>query len=361
MKKDIIPVDAKLDIQEYAQVLLDIKQRIGQAQIRAIAKVNNELLHLYWSIGQILYEKQKTNHWGAKAVEKLSEDVQKEFPGLEGFSPRNIFRMQAFYKTYELLTQPASVITDLPIFNIPWFHNVVLIQKLKLNEERLWYAQKTLENGWSRTILEIQIESDLYNRQGKAITNFKYVLPDLDSDLAQQSFKDPYIWDFLTLREKYVEKELEDGLTQHIQNFLLELGQGFAFIGRQYHMVVGTKDLYIDMLFYHLDLRCFIVVELKAQEFDARDVGQINLYLSAVDNLLKRPDDKPTIGLLLCKSKDNIMVEYALQDFNKPIGVASYTTQLVDSLPKEFKGKLPTIAEIEAELMKQDILSKKKN
>ena len=359
MSKIIKKNDQNLDIQEYTQVLFDIKQQIGLAQTQAMVKVNQELLKLYWNIGKIIVEKQHANNWGTKAVEQLAADIQKEFPGLGGFSPRNIFRMQAFYKAYELLTQPASVILDLPIFNIPWFHNVILLQKLKSNEERLWYAYKSAENGWSRTILEMQIESNLYNRQGKAITNFKRVLPAPDSDLAQQSFKDPYIWDFLTLRERFVEKDLENGLIEQVEKFLLELGQGFAFLGRQYHLMVGTKDIYLDMLFYHLDLRCFIVVELKAKEFDARDAGQINMYLSATDDLLRRPGDNPTIGLLLCKSKDNIMVEYALRDINKPIGVANYTTQLVDYLPKEFESKLPTIAEFEAEFTKQKVLNKK--
>ena len=350
--------DKNLEIQEYTQILFDIKQQIGLSQTQAMVKVNQELLKLYWNIGKIIFEKQNANNWGIKAVEQLAADIQKEFPGLGGFSRSNLFRMQAFYATYEKVAQAVRLLEDMPIFNIPWGQNIVLLQKLKSNEERLWYAQKAVENGWSRTILEMQIESNLYNRQGKAITNFKKVLPAPDSDLAQQSFKDPYIWDFLTLRERFLEKELEDGLVEQVERFLLELGQGFAFLGRQYHLMVGTKDIYLDMLFYHLDLRCFIVVELKAKEFDARDAGQVNMYLSAADDLLRRPGDNPTIGLLLCKSKDNIMVEYALRDINKPIGVANYTTQLVDSLPKEFESKLPTIAEFEAEFTKQEIMQK---
>ena len=350
--------DKNLEIQEYTQILFDIKQQIGLSQTQAMVKVNQELLKLYWNIGKIIFEKQNASSWGVKAVEQLATDIQKEYPGLGGFSRSNLFRMQAFYATYEKVAQAVRLLEDMPIFNIPWGQNIVLLQKLKSNEERLWYAQKAVENGWSRTILEMQIESNLYNRQGKAITNFKKVLPAPDSDLAQQSFKDPYIWDFLTLRERFLEKELEDGLVEQVERFLLELGQGFAFLGRQYHLMVGTKDIYLDMLFYHLDLRCFIVVELKAKEFDARDAGQVNMYLSAADDLLRRPGDNPTIGLLLCKSKDNIMVEYALRDINKPIGVANYTTQLVDSLPKEFESKLPTIAEFEAEFTKQEIMQK---
>lgn len=219
-------------------------------------------------------------------------------------------------------------------------------------QQRLWYTQKTLANGWSRATLIMWIESDLYNRQGKAITNFKTTLPAPNSDLAIQMLKDPYNFAFLTIDEKAREREIELELMAHIQNFLLEFGTGFAFIGRQYPITVGSKEFFIDMLFYHIELRCFIVIELKAEEFDLRNIGLINLYLSAVDSLLKHPDDQPTIGLLLCKSKDNYVAEYALRDINKPIGISSYTTKLIESLPKELKNKLPSIAEIEHELQK---------
>jgi predicted nuclease of restriction endonuclease-like (RecB) superfamily len=243
---------------------------------------------------------------------------------------------------------------------IPWGHNIILLEKLRDNKQRLWYAGKAVENGWSRASLVMWIESDLFRRQGKAITNFKAILPEPDSDLAEQTLKDPYNFDFLTIHNKAREKEIEDALMSHMQKFLIELGQGFSFVGRQYHLEIGSKDLYIDMLFYHLNLRCFIVVELKAEEFDARDLGQINLYLSAVDSTLRHHEDRPTIGLLLCKSKDNYIAEYALRDINKPIGVSSYTMKLVESLPKEFKGKLPSIKEIENELEKTAVVKTKK-
>lgn len=349
----------KISIKEYAQTLAAIKKRIQEAQIKASLAANKELLKLYWSIGEIIYQKQQYEGWGASTVEKLANDIQKIFPGISGFSRANIFRMQAFFIAYEKVAQPARQIDTLPIFNIPWFHNVVLMQKLKDNDKRLWYAQKAIENGWSRSMLESWIESDLYSRQGKAITNFQAKLPKPHSDLAHQALKDPYVFDFLTLHEEHAEKEMEQALIDHIQKFLLELGQGFAFVGRQVHLHIGNKDYYIDLLFYHLKLRCFVVVELKAREFDPRDTGQIGFYLSAVDKEMKQPEDKPTIGLLLCKGKDTLTVEYALQASSKPIGVASYQTKIVESLPKDLKGRLPTVEQIEAELEKKDLLAEK--
>lgn len=271
--------------------------------------------------------------------------------------------MRAFYLAYEKMRPSGSKVSqavtlndELPIFNIPWGHNVMLINKIDNNEQRLWYAQKTIDHGWSRTMLESWIKSDLYHREGKAISNFQKTLPTPQSDLAHQSLKDPYLFDFLTLHREHLEKELEHGLIDHIQSFLIQLGQGFAFAGRQYHLVVDEKDYYIDLLFYNYKLRCFVVVELKAREFDPRDTGQISFYLAAIDDTLKHPDDNPTIGLLLCKSKKNLTVEYALRSNSSPIGVASYETQIFEHLPKEFKGSLPTVEEIEAELEKQEIL-----
>jgi len=235
-----------------------------------------------------------------------------------------------------------------------------LLQKLKNNEERFWYARQSIENGWSRSILEMWIESSLYQRKGKAITNFKRTLPASDSDMANQSLKDPYIFDFLTLRKEHFEFEVEKGLIDHIQRFLLELGQGFSFVGRQYHLFIGDKDYFIDLLFYHFKLRCFVVIELKARSFNPRDAGQINFYLSAIDDMLRSPEDKPTIGLILCKTKNNLEAEYALRDINKPIGVAEYATEFVNKLPKNLRGSLPSIEEIEAELGKQEALNETK-
>ncbi|KKR97022.1 MAG: hypothetical protein UU47_C0003G0009 [candidate division TM6 bacterium GW2011_GWE2_41_16] len=360
--KEILPkVPAVVSTSDYMQTLLDLKKQVAQAQISATMAANKELIKLYWSIGKTIVEKQRNSDWGSSVIERLANDMQKEFSGMGGFSRANIFRMQAFYTAYEKVAQAARQIEDIPIFYIPWFHNVVIMQQVKNNEERLWYAQKSVEHGWSRSVLEMQIESSLYKRQGKAITNFSKTLPEPHSDMAQQSLKDPYVFDFLTLHDDYVEHELEQGLIDHVQKFLLELGQGFAFVGRQHHLKIGESDFYIDLLFYHVKLRCYVVVELKSTAFKPEHAGQLNFYLSAVDDLLRVPDDKPTIGLLLCKTKDNVVAEYALRDINKPMGVAGYETEIIKKLPKEFKSSLPTIAEIEAGLEKQEILAGKKS
>lgn len=342
---------------EYAQVLGDIKKQVQTAQIKAALAANKELIKLYWSIGKIIAEKQEISGWGSSVIERLAKDIQNSFPGLGGFSRANIFNMRAFYLAYEKVQQAVGQLDELPIFHIPWGHNVVLITKLKTIEQRIWYAQKAIEHGWSRNILEMQIASKLHNRSGKAITNFSKTLPSPHSDMAQQSLKDPYVFDFLTLRNDYVEHEVEQGLIDNIQKLLLELGKGFSFVGRQYHLEIGGDDFYIDLLFYHMKLRCFVVVELKSTAFKPEYAGQLNFYLSAVDDLLRHPDDKPTIGLLLCKTKNNVVAEYALRNFNSPIGVAEYETKLVEKLPKEFKSSLPTIEEIESELEKQELLT----
>jgi predicted nuclease of restriction endonuclease-like (RecB) superfamily len=364
MKKKIASktkAKSNISTKEYTQILSVIKQQIKEAQIKAAIAANRELTLLYWSIGKQISEIQNKGKWGTNFIEKLAHDLQTDFPGIAGFSRANLFRMKAFFDAYSKSRAAArQIVEELPIFRMPWFHNVVLLQKLKDNEERLWYAQKTIENGWSRSMLETWIESNLYSRQGKAITNFHAKLPKPHSDLAQQSLKDPYLFDFLTLHEEHAEQEMEQGLIDHIQKFLLELGQGFAFVGRQVHLHIGNKDYYIDLLFYHLKLRCFIIVELKAREFDPRDTGQIGFYLSAVDDVMRQPKDKPTIGLILCKGKDTLTVEYALQASSRPIGVASYQTKIVESLPKNLKGSLPTVQEIEAEFEKQESLIKSK-
>lgn len=335
---------------EYSKFIKSLKDKIRSAQIKAAVAVNSELVKLYWEIGKEIVEKQEHEGWGSKALEKVAKDLQNEFPGIEGFSRANIFRMKAFFIAYEKVAQAVRQLESLPIFDIPWGHNILLVQKLKNNDERLWYASKTIEHGWSRSMLTVWIENDLYRREGKAITNFKSALPVPQSDLAEQTIKDPYVFDFLTLHKDHLESELEAGLVKHIQKFLIELGQGFSFVGRQYLVKAGEKNLYIDLLFYHLKLRCYIVVELKAGEFDSRDAGQMSAYLSAVDDQLKHADDKPTIGIILCKTKDNVFVEYVLRNFNRPIGVAEFEVKVVEKLPKELKSSLPTVEEIEAEL-----------
>src|ERR1700722_11467451 len=314
-------------------------------------------MHLYWNIGKTITEKQETSDWGTSIIEKLAKDLQNAFPGIEGFSRTNIFRMRAFYTAYRNNPPAGGQLQESPpeiFFNIPWRHNSVLVEKIKNHEERIWYAQKTIEHGWSRSILETMIKNSVHKRQGKAITNFKTTLPVPQSDLAQNTLKDPYIIDFIALSDDIKEKDIENQLATHMQKFLVELGHGFAFVGRQYPIKAGEKDLYIDLLFYHLKLRCYVVVELKAREFDSRDAGQMSAYLSAVDDLLRHEEDKPTIGMILCKTKDNVFVEYVLRNFNRPIGVAKFEVNLVERLPKELKSSLPTVKEIEAEL-EQDI------
>jgi len=357
MKKIITKKDKSPEIKEYAQVLQDIKKHIREAQVKASLAVNKELIKLYWYIGQTITQQQKVNGWGSKTVEKFAEDIQKEFPGLAGFSRANIFRIRAFYLAYEKVSEPPRQLEDLAVFNISWWHNVILLTKLKDNTVRIWYAQKSIEYGWSSTILEMQIKSDLYNREGKAVTNFKKTLPSPQSDMAQQSFKDPYVLDFLAVHKEHVERDIEQGLMDNVQKLLLEMGKGFALVGRQYHLEVDEDDYYIDLLFYHYKLRCFVVVELKARAFDPRDVGQLNFYLSAVDDLVKEPEDKPTIGLLLCKTKKNFTAEYALRNITSPIGVAEYQTEIMKKLPKNLKSSLPTIEEIEAELEKKETIA----
>lgn len=350
-KKILVSVkETKVVAANYAKFIASLKAKIRSTQIKSAIAVNKALIKLYWEIGREIIEKQDQEGWGTHVLEKVAKDLQAEFPGVEGFSRRNMFRMRAFYEAYEKVPQTVAQLDELPIFSIPWGHNALILEKVKNGQERLWYAQKTIENGLSRSVLTVWIENDAYGREGKAITNFKASMPAIQSDLAQQSLKDPYIFDFLTLHKEHLEKELEDELVKHIQKFLIELGQGFAFVGQQYPIKAGEKELYIDLLFYHLKLRCYVIIELKAREFDSRDAGQMSAYLSAVDDLLRHQDDKPSIGIILCKTKDNVFAEYVLRNFNRPIGVAEFEVKLVEELPKELKSSLPTVEEIEAEL-----------
>ena len=344
---------------EYASTLAELKKRIQECQVRAITAANKELINLYWMVGKIIVERQANSGWGTNVIEKLAKDLQNEFPGIEGFSRANIFYMRAFYLAYEKVQQAVGQFESLPISQIPWGHNVALFTKLKNHKERLWYASKTIEHGWTRAMLEMWMKSDLYNREGKALTNFHQTLPSPQSDLAQQTLKDPYLFDFLTIHENHLEKDLEKGLVQHIQKFLLELGQGFSFMGSQHPIVVDGDTSYIDLLFYHVKLRCFIVIEIKARSFKPEDAGQLNFYLSAVDDLLKHPTDNPTIGILLCKTRNKVKAEYAFRHINRPMGVVEYETMLTKALPDELKSSLPTVKEIEEELG-QDITIEEK-
>lgn len=329
---------------DYSDFLKEVKSRIQIAQLKAAASVNLELTSLYWDIGQGLSKKTSLEGWGSKTVERLAEDLGGAFPGVAGFSKRNLELMRQFAESYP------KGIYETAVSQIPWGHNIVLMQRLSSYEDRVWYAQQTIKNGWSRNVLVMRIESEVHKRRGKAVNNFALTLPEPHSDLAVESLKDPYCLDFLTVSDEAHEKEIEQGLIDHLQKFLLELGQGFAFIARQYHLEVGGEDSYIDLLFYHFKLKCFVVIELKAGPFKATDAGQVNFYLTAVDRLLKQPEDNPTIGIILCKEKNKITAEYALNNLKSPIGVSSYTTQFIEQLPRELKGKLPTIAQIEAEL-----------
>lgn len=283
----------------YNDFLHDLKERIRRAQVRAVLAVNRELVLLYWQIGCDILTRQQQQGWGAKVIERLAKDLQREFPEMKGFSSRNLKYMRAFAEAYpdEQTVQQAAA-------QIPWFHNCVLLDKVKDRTERLWYIQQTLEYGWSRNVLVHQIDSGLYHRQGRAITNFERALPKPQSDLAQQLLKDPYNFDFLSLGKEAQERDLERALLDHIRKFLLELGVGFAFVGSQYHLTVGGDDFYIDLLFYHLRLRCYVVIDLKMSAFQPEFSGKMNFYLSAVDDLLRHPDDQPSIGMILCKSKN---------------------------------------------------------
>jgi len=346
-----------MPMKEYAKVFLSIKSMVQEAQIRAAVAANQELTLLYWKIGEVIDQQQS---WGSKFIEELAGDMQNEFPGIEGFSRSNLFRMRAFYLEYRNCLPPVRQFdddSDLSILSrIPWGHNITLMEQISSLKERLWYAQKSIQNGWSRNILAMQIDSDLYSRQGKAITNFTKTLPAPHSDLAQQTLKDPYVFDFLTLSQDYVERDVEQGLIDNVQKLLMELGQGFALVGRQYHVKVDDDDYFIDLLFYHVQLHCFMVVELKAGKLTARDIGQLNFYIAAIDNQVKSSSDNATIGLLLCRTKGKRSAEYALQGINTPIGVASYEAHIVEKLPKALKSRLPSVKEIEAELEKKEFM-----
>lgn len=348
MSQSTVEQEQTVVSQEYKAFFRDIKERILASQVKAAVAVNRELIELYWEIGFALSIKQQEAGWGAKVVEKLARDLKSSLPHMKGFSLTNLKYMIQFAKEY-----PDFKISQQLVGQIPWGHNILIMQKLSVLEERFWYVKKTIENGWSRSVLDTWISSRLYSRQGKSITNFTKTLPAPLSDLANQTLKDPYCFDFLTLRGEHNEHELEFGLIEHIQKFLLELGAGFSFVGRQYPLRVSDKEFFLDLLFYHLKLHCFVVVELKAKEFTARDAGQMNFYLSVVDDLLRQPGDHPTIGLLLCKTKDKVIAEYALRDLNKPIGISEYETAILGSFPDKWKGSLPTIEEIEQELQER--------
>lgn len=328
---------------EYAEFLQSLKERIATAQVKAALAVNRELVLLYWQIGREILERQKAQGWGAKVIEQLSKDLRSAFPEMKGFSTRNLKYMRALAETY-----PDEQFVQEALAQITWYHNLTLLDKVKDQKQREFYINKTIENGWSRNVLVLQIESRLFERQGKAVTNFDLTLPKPQSELAKQLLKDPYNFDFLTLHDEAVERDLEKALLENIRKFLLELGVGFAFVGSQYHLEVGGECFYIDLLFYHLKLRSFVVIDLKMGKFKPEFAGKMNFYLSAVDDLLRHEKDEPSIGLILCKSKNGVVAEYGLRDINKPIGVSEM--RWLEELPENLKGSLPTIEEIEKEL-----------
>jgi len=328
----------------YAVLLDALRSRIRSAQVRAALAVNRELVLLYWQIGREILAQQAEHGWGAKVIDRLSEDLRQAFPEMKGFSPRNLKYMRAFAEAW-----PDEAFVQEALAQITWYHNIALIEKLANVSERKWYARKTIENGWSRHILVHQIESRLHLRIGEAQTNFARTLPPPQSELAQQVLKDPYTFDFLGLGEEAQERDLERALLEHLRAFLLELGLGFAFVGSQYHLEVGGQDFYLDLLFYHFRLRCFVAFDLKIGEFQPEYAGKMNFYLSALDEMLRSEYDQPSIGVILCRAKNRIVVEYALRDLSKPIGVSAY--QLTQALPESLKGSLPTIEDLEAELI----------
>ena len=362
------------DLVEYASLLDEIKGRIRRAQTRAVSSANREMLLLYWDVGSLIESRQETEGWGSGVIPRLSRDLRNELPEIKGFSERNLKRMIRFYREYpslipivpqavaqlgpagkdEKVPQPVAqmAIHAEAVLALPWGHNFVLIEKVKDHRARQWYMQQTLDLGWSRNVLELMIKSQAHERQGGPTTNFTSWLPEPQSDLAQQALKDPYVFDFLTLDKPFRERELEAGLIAHLERFMLELGVGFAFVGRQYRLSVGKDDFYLDLLFYHLKLRCFVVIDLKIGAFKPDYAGKMNFYLNVVDDLLRHEHDNPSIGLILCQDKKKILAEYALRGVKKPIGVSEY--ELTRALPETLQSALPTIDEIEAELSEPD-------
>ncbi|MCP5425338.1 MAG: DUF1016 domain-containing protein [Gammaproteobacteria bacterium] len=335
-KSAAIPMD-------YAEWLAAIKARVATARQRAALAANAELIQLYWQIGHDILQRQSAQGWGSKVIERLARDLREAFPEMKGFSRANLLYMRAFAEAWS-----EAEIVQQSVGQLPWGHNVLLLTRLKDSALRLYYAEQARTGGWSRVTLELNIRNRLHERQGQAVTNFDARLPAPHSELAQETLKDPYLFDFLGLGDEAHERDIENALVRHITKFLLELGSGFAFVGRQYRLEVEGDEFFIDLLFYHTRLKCYVVVELKATAFKPEHAGQLNFYLTAVDRQVKAPDDKPTIGLLLCKTKKRMIAEYALSGIDKPIGVAEY--QLVRALPEPLVTSLPTVEELESEL-----------
>lgn len=329
----------KIELNKYKNIFNNIKQQVIKSQYKAMQKVNEELIYMYWNIGKIISD---NIEWGNKFIDNLSIDLKNEFPNIQGFSVRNLRNMRKFYEEY-----PGSEILQTLSAKLTWSHNILLINKVKDVKIRKWYMKQTIKNGWSHDVLDDQIRYKLYERQAIAekVTNFENTLPDIQSDLAIQTIKDPYIFDFIALKGQAREKQIEEAMTEKIKNVLIELGNGFSFVGNQYKITISDIDYYIDLLFYHLELRCYIVVELKARKFKPADAGQLNFYLSAIDDMLRKENDNPTIGIVLCKEKDKLTAGYSLKDINKPVGVSEY--KLLEDIPEYLESQLPKVEDIE--------------
>lgn len=336
---------------DYKDWLQFLKGRIQQSQIKAAIQVNSELLSLYWQMGKDIVEKQAQAKWGDGFLQTLSADLSKMFPTMKGFSYRNLKSMRQWYLFYNqqnIIGKQLVSQLEVSLFSVPWGHHLMIMQRCKDIQEAIFYVYKTIENHWSRSVLEHQIELNLYERQGKAITNFQQQLPIATSDLAQEFTKDPYVFDFLSITGSYTEKELQQYLEDQMTKFLLELGKGFCFYGKQVHINVGGDDFYIDLLFYNVQLHCYVVVELKTIKFKPEHIGQLKFYVTAINRQLRTEADNPTIGLLICKDKNDVVAEYTLDDIHNPIGISSY--KLFDELSKDYKSSLPSIEEIEKQL-----------
>jgi predicted nuclease of restriction endonuclease-like (RecB) superfamily len=340
---------------DYARLLAEVRQRIQVAQTRAVLAVNAEMLRLYWQVGQLLHIRQAEEGWGAAVIPRLARDILNELPEVHGFSERNLKRMLAFYRAYTLepgfVPQPVAQLAGSardPMLGLPWGHHVMVLEKLKVPEQRRWYVEQSVAQGWSRSTLQTQITQSAHTRQGALVNNFADRLPAPQSELVRQALKDPYVFDFLTLEAHFHERELETALVAHLEKFLLALGQGFAFVGRQHPLAVGEHEFFLDLLFYHLKLRAFVVIELKRGDFKPEYAGKLNFYCNVVDDTLRHPQDAPTIGLLLCQTRDSVLAEYALRGIDKPIGIAGY--ELTRALPTTLQSVLPSIEALEAEL-----------
>jgi predicted nuclease of restriction endonuclease-like (RecB) superfamily len=329
----------------YPQLLDDVSGHVVQGRQRVVRAANTELLTSYWAIGREILDRQEAEGYGTGVIDRLSEDLKERFPAARGFSPRNLKYMRAFAAAWS-----SSEVVQRTVAQLPWRHVITLLTKLDDIETRTWYAAAATEEGWSRDVLALQIDSRLHERSGRAISNFTSQLPAPDSDLAQQATKDPYVFDFVLAEQARHERDLERQLVTHVERFLLELGQGFAFVGSQVRLSFADTDYYADLLFYHIKLRRYVVIELKAVHFKPDFIGQLGMYMAAVDDLLAAADERPTIGLLLCKTKDDVMAEYALRSSNAPIGVAEWQTQLTRNIPDELASSLPSVDELEAEL-----------